>query len=881
MSNRYILDPSGKIFKVNSVSAGTTQPEVINSTIVKGIHDENVGKDTQTYIKNLRDTSAFSTDDYVGDGFSSTFFAENLDYNNKNSVLYKQSANKSHDFGRSNLKDTNSFRGFNSYIDLEEEGSDSDIIPFADESEIMAGFRFDKEEISAKEIKFLFSYLIGVVVQAAIAESIIGISEGLRNNNNLEQKFELVLGEYTYTEYDIFNKYLLNQINYPSGTKFNFSEKIAAYFVGLNEFFAGDDVFSFPSFFKETGILDSLTLDVLIEITLRAILNQAGNKRLILVVKKFNTQRYWLNETLYSAKRKDEVSSFFNETNYYFFKFFVERVHVGIKIINRRIKNNVNNQIGTEINKYNRTSGFRLHHSKSNATTFASNNASEIISNALSPVLNFLKPGSESVNTDPIKKLLDNLSKEDLNDYYYKWRAESNSKKGRGLNLSSLPQVFMMSHDYLKTSSFKNDDSILETSKNVSQNFIITNNRKAPIELVNRIESELELEYVPFYFHDLRTNELVSLHAFVESVSDSYSPDYVQTDGFGRIDSVRTYSKTTRSISMSFFIAALSPEDHDLMWYQINKLVSMCYPQWSKGFDMKTNINGKDFDFTYPFSQVITNSPLIRIRLGDVIKSNYSRKSLSRIFGLTNNNDVKKITDNMLIDKSEFKYYLRPGLYQKHKNALETIFVVSDNIKIDQEISVELIKKDIFGVQLQPLERKKYIEKVKSGEEIIAKISKDDKELYLYVDPNSIIEKEVVGFKEQLENQDPQKNLKIKTFMNSSSSFNSDSVFNPITNSYESGMSKGLAGHITNLDLNYQDMTWETSRIGSKAPLMAKITIQFAPIHDIPPGIDHNGVLRAANYNVGSLNNSMFEDPVNNDNDYAMNKYKQHILEEK
>ena len=84
---------------------------------------------------------------------------------------------------------------------------------------------------------------------------------------------------------------------------------------------------------------------------------------------------------------------------------------------------------------------------------------------------------------------------------------------------------------------------------------------------------------------------------------------------------------------------------------------------------------------------------------------------------------------------------------------------------------------------------------------------------------------------------------------------------NPITASYESGMSRGIAGFITQLDVNYGDSNWETSRIGSKAPMLVKVTINFSPIHDIVPGIDHNGMMRAPTYNVGRVNNTFFGDP--------------------
>ena len=101
---------------------------------------------------------------------------------------------------------------------------------------------------------------------------------------------------------------------------------------------------------------------------------------------------------------------------------------------------------------------------------------------------------------------------------------------------------------------------------------------------------------------------------------------------------------------------------------------------------------------------------------------------------------------------------------------------------------------------------------------------------------------------------------------------------NPITKSYESGMSRGLAGFITQLDVNYNEVNWDTGRIGSKAPMLVKVTVNFAPIHDIPPGLDHNGMMRAPVYNVGRINNSFFGDSqdkeyVGEGRDKALEKY--------
>ena len=150
-------------------------------------------------------------------------------------------------------------------------------------------------------------------------------------------------------------------------------------------------------------------------------------------------------------------------------------------------------------------------------------------------------------------------------------------------------------------------------------------------EDVKIIEQALDQEYMPFSIHDLRTNEVIALPAFVSSVQDSFNADYGESHGFGRTDPVMTYNKTTRQVSLEFRVAAMSKEDQKYMWFLINKMVSMVYPQRSLG-RMRTFANDKK-GFIQPFSQVPTASPLVRIRLGDLLASNYSQNGLARLFG--------------------------------------------------------------------------------------------------------------------------------------------------------------------------------------------------------------------------------------------------------
>ena len=171
-------------------------------------------------------------------------------------------------------------------------------------------------------------------------------------------------------------------------------------------------------------------------------------------------------------------------------------------------------------------------------------------------------------------------------------------------------------------------------------------------KLVPVYENMLDAEYVPFYFHDLRTHEIVSMPAFVSSFDDSYAVNYNSMTAYGRQDPVRIYNGTERTINLTFKIVAFNKRDYNALWYTVNKLVTMLYPQYSTGISRTLKAESQDITFTQPFSQVPAASPLIRIRLGDVMASNYSDTALKRMFGYTAvlGKDNESATDGFKID---------------------------------------------------------------------------------------------------------------------------------------------------------------------------------------------------------------------------------------
>ncbi|MBT7912780.1 hypothetical protein HN588_02600, partial [Candidatus Bathyarchaeota archaeon] len=406
-------------------------------------------------------------------------------------------------------------------------------------------------------------------------------------------------------------------------------------------------------------------------------------------------------------------------------------------------------------------------------------------------------------------------------------------------------------------------------------------------DVVQQIENVLEGEYVPFYFHDVRTNEIISFHAFLSSLSDSYSANYESTDAYGRIDPVRTYKNTERTLSLSFHVVATNRDDFDVMWWKVNKLVTLLYPQWSKGRSVE---NSDGSTFTQPFSQVPTASPLTRLRVGDVIKSNYSKFNLSRLFGLgtesfnpdgsaattslgdkITTSELDKITsivttmmrdpdlngtgfgygegERAILKPSRSGHYLEAtpsgGSALQNAAAILQLGSARKRLRTKQEYEVEITTRDTKTIDRNrtPLmSGEKTLYKVKfvgavpppgfeSSEVLVTHAD-------LRIDPNFIIEKSKI-----LDGLDD------ATINEIASDFLSADN-NPIVRSFESAKGRGLAGVITSMDFDWYEPIWETDP-GARAPKWCKIELNFAPIHDLPPGIDADGFNRAPIYPVG------------------------------
>lgn len=439
-------------------------------------------------------------------------------------------------------------------------------------------------------------------------------------------------------------------------------------------------------------------------------------------------------------------------------------------------------------------------------------------------------------------------------------------KNSSSKSISLLPKSFIVADHSMKTGR---GSAALLADPNT-----IVGERISP-GIVESVENTLDSEYVPFYFHDLRTNEIISFHAFLSSLSDEYSPSYDEVDAYGRIDSVMIYGGTKRNIQLSFFAVSTNPEDFDKMWQKINKLTTLVYPQFSQGRQMST----AGGTFTQPFSQIPTASPLIRLRLGDLLKTNYSKFSLARLFGLgTDSFNLTKgsqeiINAKIAADALESSVPLARYLVEKMGraptagNQLDG-FGISDKAllspgryksivrghsRIETETRVLIIgikdKSIDESVQSSFTIDRKY--QVTSSEfEGILSVSFAD----LKIDMEYIAEK--AGTSKNLTPADMKS--EITNFFSSEN--------NPIVRAFDSSRGRGLAGVITSLSFDWLDnIVWETDVWNARAPKMCKITMGFKPIHDISPGLDSSGFNRAPVYNVGNTMAQIAKDPYDDE----------------
>jgi len=566
--------------------------------------------------------------------------------------------------------------------------------------------------------------------------------------------------------------------------------------------------------------------------------SKVGRNRFFLLVRKIQKQSHWHSEILYKAKEdtaENFVDKFFVEFSHYYFKFISERMYIGYITFNSHYFKNV-------------TSRWTDH-------------------------------------------------RQDLFD---------TGKLERKQSLNKINLVLPEFHNKIKRYS--------SNQAGVAQNLA-------------------EEGYMPFYFHDLRTNEILSFNAHLNNISDSFTPNYNETKGYGRIDSVRHYIDTTRSISLGFSLVSQSESEFNHIWYQIEKLVAMVYPQWSQGIPANTGRFKSDKDFRFPFTQMPTASPMIRLKVGDVLKSNYSKQGIKGLHGNTSTFNKKisyKEDENFITSKNIDKFVMfnenwdtteLRGNFPLFDKAIDE----GKKIKLPIEAWSKINSEDEFEITYvesafnmetrldsvltsfaQPgnnIHTKVVIQNIYQSA-LRKKLDKDKKDYMIYrvfthkglassqkeySNSNLLFEETIfiAGPKETVyrpvdTSSNKHENTIKDAVTNSTTATNplktaEAKLNNPYTAAFESAEGLGLAGFITSLGIEgMNESTWNVNSPGANAPHSVKISIGFAPVHDIPPGLDHNGQIRAPVYNVGDVSYRYFG-RRRWTNAYSDLRYTQHI----
>jgi hypothetical protein len=405
-------------------------------------------------------------------------------------------------------------------------------------------------------------------------------------------------------------------------------------------------------------------------------------------------------------------------------------------------------------------------------------------------------------------------------------------------------------------------------------------------EEVDAIEGFLDAEYLPFYFHDLRTNEIVSFQAFLGNLTEDFTANYDGVDGYGRVDTVKLYRSTNRKIGVQFYVAATNQEDFDAMWLKFNKLVTLLYPQWSKG----TQLNADGNRFIQPFSQVPTSSPLCRVRVGDLWTSNYSKFSLARVFGLGSDETFKldqfthksdadigdfdsavkaalsKINDNNKELPRDTIWLLEPGDYEaaaQNQGALgaaaSAVAGVASAVGVKTPTNARVIAKLRVHTRVvisKAVNSQAYAVKILDDEGLPDSVKNSDllvSRSHLSLTSETLA---TMGVRESSPTDDPlDQNNKIDKIVNLAQFFSADN--NAIVKGFEAAKGQGLACVIESMSLDWNNVPWETTVAGARAPKMCKITMMMAVIHDIAPGLDADGFNRAPVYSVGRQSNAI------------------------
>ena len=108
----------------------------------------------------------------------------------------------------------------------------------------------------------------------------------------------------------------------------------------------------------------------------------------------------------------------------------------------------------------------------------------------------------------------------------------------------------------------------------------------------------------PFYFKDMRTNDFVVFRGYVQGLSENVNGSWNPENYIGRSEPVYIYQRGDRQLNFTLRMFAMSKAQLEMIYHKLNRLTSLCYPQYQPD----GNMNGKSR----------MKPPLTRFRLGEL-----------------------------------------------------------------------------------------------------------------------------------------------------------------------------------------------------------------------------------------------------------------------
>jgi len=124
---------------------------------------------------------------------------------------------------------------------------------------------------------------------------------------------------------------------------------------------------------------------------------------------------------------------------------------------------------------------------------------------------------------------------------------------------------------------------------------------------------------MPLYFKDLRDNSYIFFRAYIEGMTENISPSYAESSYIGRSEPVYIYERAVRTISFTLKLMAQTRSELDAIWKKINRLTSLCYPEYAKDELLSNYLSEKDDNQNVTRAVVKSRmkTPLTKFRLGE------------------------------------------------------------------------------------------------------------------------------------------------------------------------------------------------------------------------------------------------------------------------